>query len=237
MCDQRLWQPMLQTAAGQQLQQLMVIQHAAIWQQSDLSGMLATIAAPQAAHLVGFSMGGYLALSHMLAQSKTELQHVKSLVLIAANAAPLPAAEFQGRQQVLQWLNKHRYQGMSRKRLAEFVHPDKLNNPQVTEPILTMDRELGHDVLYTQLSHTSDRPSLQEQLVKIRCPVLLITGRDDRLVDMSQLEYMTTLLPDAQLLVLPDCGHMLPLEQPAVLASELLAFYQRLFLPAARSML
>ena len=224
---------MLQTAAGQQLQQLMAIQHAAIWQQSDLSGMLATIAAPQAAHLVGFSMGGYLALSHMLAQSSNErplaeLQQVKSLVLIAASAAPLPAAEFQGRQQVLQWLNKHRYQGMSRKRLAEFVHPNQLNNPHVTDPVVAMDRELGHDVLYTQLSQTSDRPSLLEQLTKIRCPVLLVAGRDDRLVALAQLQQMATLLPDAQLLVLPYCGHMLPLEQPVLLASELLAFYQRL---------
>jgi pimeloyl-ACP methyl ester carboxylesterase len=227
MCDQRLWQPMLHTAAGQQLQQLMAIQHAAIWQQSDLSGMLATIAAPQAAHLVGFSMGGYLALSHMLVQSKTELQHVKSLVLIAASAAPLPAAEFQRRQQILQWLNKHRYQGMSRKRLAEFVHSSQLQNPLVTEPLLAMDQELGHEVLQMQLSQTSLRPSLMDQLAQIHCPVLIIAGQDDRLVALAQLQQMAALIPDARLVVLPDSGHMLPLEQPAVIASELLAFYQR----------
>lgn len=242
MCDQRLWQPMLQTLAGQQLQQMMTVQHAAIWQQNDRSGMLATIAAPQAAHLVGFSMGGYLALSQALVQSSNEcplagLQQLKSLVLIAASAAPLPAAEFQARQQVVQWLSKHRYQGMSRKRLAEFVHPDQLNNPLVTAPILAMDRELGHDVLDTQLRHTSDRRSLLTQLAKIRCPVLLAAGRDDRLVDVVQLEQMATLLTDAQLLLLPDCGHMLPLEQPALLASELLAFYQRLSVPAVGSKL
>jgi pimeloyl-ACP methyl ester carboxylesterase len=205
----------------------MAIQHAAIWQQSDLSGMLATIAAPQAAHLVGFSMGGYLALSHMLVQSKTELQHVKSLVLIAASAAPLPAAEFQRRQQILQWLNKHRYQGMSRKRLAEFVHSSQLQNPLVTEPVLAMDQELGHEVLQMQLSQTSLRPSLMDQLAQIRCPVLIIAGQDDRLVALAQLQQMAALIPDARLVVLPDSGHMLPLEQPAVIASELLAFYQR----------
>lgn len=218
---------MLHTAAGQQLQQLMAIQHAAIWQQSDLSGMLATIAAPQAAHLVGFSMGGYLALSHMLVQSKTELQHVKSLVLIAASAAPLPAAEFQGRQQVLQWLSSHRYLGMSRKRLAEFVHPSQLQNPLVTEPLLAMDQELGHEVLQMQLSQTSLRPSLMDQLAQIRCPVLIIAGQDDRLVALAQLQQMAALIPDARLVVLPDSGHMLPLEQPAVIASELMTFYQR----------
>jgi len=232
MCDQRLWQPMLQTAAGQQLQQLMTMQHAAIWQQRDLSGMLATIAAPQAAHLIGFSMGGYLTLSHVLSQSsnerpQAELQQVKSLVLIGASAAPLPPAEFQGRQQVLQWLSRHRYQGMSRKRLAEFVHASQLQNPLVTEPLLAMDQELGHEVLQMQLSQTSLRPSLMDQLVQIRCPVLIIAGQDDRLVALVQLQQMAALIPNARLVVLPDSGHMLPLEQPAVIASELLAFYQR----------
>ena len=72
MCDQRLWQPMLQTPAGQQLQQHFNILHAAIWQEHSLSGMQASVAAPQAGHLIGFSMGGYLALSHVLAQALTE---------------------------------------------------------------------------------------------------------------------------------------------------------------------
>jgi len=219
---------MLQTAAGQQLQQIMAIQHAAIWQQTDLSGMLASIAALKAAHFIGFSMGGYLALSHLLAQAPSDLQQIKSLVLIAASAAPLPVAELQGRQQALQWLSRHRYQGMSRKRLAEFVHPTQLHNPLVTEPLLAMDRELGHQVLQMQLSQTSLRPSLMEQLPQIRCPVLIIAGQDDRLVALPQLQQMAALIPNARLLVLPDCGHMLPLEQPAVIAAELLAFYQRL---------
>ncbi|OBP13603.1 hypothetical protein A5320_16860 [Rheinheimera sp. SA_1] len=235
MCDQRLWQPMLQTAAGEQLQQQFAIQHAAIWQQTDLSGMVATIAAPQAAHLVGFSMGGYLVLSHLLGLSSaeplthppTKLQQVKSLVLIAASAGSLPAAEIQGRQQVLQWLSSHRYQGMSRKRLVEFVHSSQLQNPLVTEPLLAMDQELGHEVLQMQLSQTSLRPSLMDQLAQIRCPVLIIAGQDDRLVALAQLQQMAALIPDARLVVLPDSGHMLPLEQPAVIASELLAFYQR----------
>jgi len=236
LCDERLWQPMLQTTAGQQLQQSLLIAHAAIWQQQDLRGMLATLAAPDeiphaatyttpqaASHLVGFSLGGYLALSHLLLQP----DQVQTLVLIAASAAPLPVAELQSRQQVLQWLSRHRYQGMSRKRLAEFVHPTQLQNPLVTGPLLAMDRELGHQVLQMQLSQTSLRPSLMEQLPQIRCPVLIIAGQDDRLVALPQLQQMAALSPNARLLVLPDSGHMLPLEQPAVIAAELLAFYQR----------
>jgi pimeloyl-ACP methyl ester carboxylesterase len=233
MCDQRLWQPMLQTPAGQQLQQRFTLKDAAIWQQPDLTGMLETIAAPEATHLLGFSMGGYLALSHLLTRYSADMQQtsvplIKSLVLLAATAGALADGEVQQRQQILQWLQTQRYRGMSRKRLAEFIHPDQLDNPLVTEPVLAMDKALGHDVLWMQLSQTSARQSLLAQLQQVSCPVLIVGGRDDKLVATATLEQMAALIPNAELVLLPDCGHMLPLEQPEKLANALLAFYQRI---------
>ncbi|MBU2181113.1 MAG: alpha/beta hydrolase [Gammaproteobacteria bacterium] len=233
MCDQRLWQPMLQTQAGQQLQQLFTIKDAAIWQQLDFAGMMETIVAPNAAHLLGFSMGGYLALSHLLTRYSTDVQQtsappIKSLVLLAATAGALADDEVQQRQQILQWLQTERYRGMSRKRLAEFIHPDQLDNPLVTEPVLAMDKALGHDVLWMQLSQTSARQSLLMQLQQVSCPVLIVGGRDDKLVATATLEQMAALMPNTELVLLPDCGHMLPLEQPVLLANALLAFYQRI---------
>lgn len=222
LCDERLWQPMLQTVAGQQLQTLFTLQHAPIWQAQNRSLMLDAIAKTEAEHLVGFSMGGYLLLSHAL----TQAARIQSLVLIAASAGALTAEEQKLRQQTLAWLQNHRYQGMSRKRLSEFVHPSKLDNPAVTELILTMDQELGHEVLQNQLAQTSDRPSLLAELGRLRCPVLIIAAADDEKVPLAALKLMASSLPDARLVVLPDCGHMIPLEQPEQLASALLSFYQ-----------
>lgn len=226
LCDERLWLPMLQTASGQQLQQQFHLQHANIWQTQHRHLMLESIAKVEAEHLVGFSMGGYLLLSHALSTASTTPGQIKSLVLIAASAGALTTEEQKLRQQTLAWLQHHRYQGMSRKRLSEFVHRSQLNNPAVTEPILAMDQQLGHEVLQNQLSQTSDRPSLLAELGNLRCPILIIGAAEDKKVPLAALQQMAAACANARLVVLPDCGHMIPLEQPAQLARVLQSFYQ-----------
>ncbi len=229
LCDERLWLPMLQTAAGQQLQQNFQLQHANIWQAQNSALMLESIHQAEAEHLVGFSLGGYLLLLFLLSQpgSVAATKQIKSLVLIATSAGALTAEEQKIRQQTLSWLQHHQYQGMSQKRLSEFVHASKLNDPAVTDLMLKMDRELGHPVLLNQLAQTSERPSLLDQLYQIQCPVLIIGAADDQKVPLAALEQMAKRLPDARLVVLPDCGHMLPLEQPEQLALLLSSFYQQ----------
>lgn len=228
LCDERLWLPMLSTTAGQQLQTTFEVQHANIWQAQHRALMLDAIAKAEAEHLVGFSLGGYLLLLYAISAAATKPKHIKSLVLIACSAGALTAEEQKMRQQTLNWLQHHRYQGMSQKRLSEFVHRSQLNNPAVTTPILAMDKELGHQVLLNQLTQTSNRPSLLDALDQIQCPVLIIGAADDQKVPLAALEQMAAACKDATLEVLPHCGHMLPLEQPEQLALLLQDFYQRL---------
>ena len=227
LCDERLWVPMLQTSAGQQLQTTFEMRHANIWQAQNHSLMLDAIAKTDAEHLVGFSLGGYLLLTHLLSLTTEKASQIKSLVLIAASAGALTAKEQKIRQQTLSWLQHHQYQGMSQKRLSEFVHPSKLNDPAVTKLILQMDKELGHPVLLNQLSQTSHRRSLLDKLHHIQCPVLIIGAAEDQKVPLAALDQMAKSLPDARLALLPHCGHMLPLEQPEQLALLLSAFYQQ----------
>ena len=227
LCDERLWQPMLSTTAGQQLQTIFAVQHANIWQAQNRSLMLDAIATADAEHLVGFSLGGYLLLSHLLSLTPEKASQIKSLVLIAASASALTAEEQKIRQQTLVWLQHHQYQGMSQKRLSEFVHPSRRNDPAVTELILKMDQQLGHKVLQSQLSQTSDRPSLLAELGNLRCPVLIIGAADDQKVPLAALQQMVAACANARLVVLSDCGHMIPLEQPAQLAGVLWSFYQQ----------
>jgi pimeloyl-ACP methyl ester carboxylesterase len=44
--------------------------------------------------------------------------------------------------------------------------------------------------------------------------VLILHGADDALIPVSEAETMQTLIPGAQLQVLPQAGHLLNLEQP-----------------------
>lgn len=56
----------------------------------------------------------------------------------------------------------------------------------------------------------------------IRCPVTLLHGAQSRTVSRTGLDAMTRALPNAQLLIIPDAGHTLPLTHPTLALRHLL---------------
>ena len=65
---------------------------------------------------------------------------------------------------------------------------------------------------------------LEPLLGDIRQPVLIIWGEFDRVLDVSSIEVMKPLMPQAQVIVMPDTGHVPMLERPAATAAHYLKF-------------
>jgi pimeloyl-ACP methyl ester carboxylesterase len=59
-----------------------------------------------------------------------------------------------------------------------------------------------------EMVRASQSHDLAERLAEIRMPCLVITGDDDRIVPMEQSIRLADELPDAELVVIPDCGHI-----------------------------
>ncbi|MFQ5513257.1 MAG: alpha/beta fold hydrolase [Myxococcota bacterium] len=57
-------------------------------------------------------------------------------------------------------------------------------------------------------------PRLESLLPRVRARTLCLWGEKDRVVPPVYGEKFARLIPDARLEILPDCGHMLPLERP-----------------------
>jgi pimeloyl-ACP methyl ester carboxylesterase len=53
-----------------------------------------------------------------------------------------------------------------------------------------------------------------KMLPQVRTPVLLIHGAKDKLVPVSSVKRAAKVLPEARLLLLPECGHWIPRECP-----------------------
>ena len=49
----------------------------------------------------------------------------------------------------------------------------------------------------------------------IRCPTLVIAGREDALMPLEWLEELAAGIPGAHLEIIDQCGHMAALESPA----------------------
>jgi pimeloyl-ACP methyl ester carboxylesterase len=65
---------------------------------------------------------------------------------------------------------------------------------------------------------------VMESIGKIRVPTLVICGKDDQLTPARYSQYLADQLPKAQLMIIPEAGHMVMLEQPQAVATELSAF-------------
>ena len=67
------------------------------------------------------------------------------------------------------------------------------------------------------------RPFLKD----VRCPTLVVAGREDQLMPVEVLKELADGMPGARLTVIEDCGHMAALEQPARVLEAFFAWLER----------
>jgi len=67
----------------------------------------------------------------------------------------------------------------------------------------------------------------RELLPRIAVPTLVLAGADDRTAPASVMQRMAHLIPGAEHAVLPDCGHLGPMDQPDEFNQALRSFLER----------
>jgi 3-oxoadipate enol-lactonase/4-carboxymuconolactone decarboxylase len=68
---------------------------------------------------------------------------------------------------------------------------------------------------------------LREELRGFTKPTLILSGAKDRTTPAASAHELVALLPHCDEVVLPDCAHMMPYEQPDAFTAALLAFLER----------
>ncbi|MGB1581444.1 MAG: alpha/beta fold hydrolase, partial [Nevskiales bacterium] len=68
---------------------------------------------------------------------------------------------------------------------------------------------------------------LEQQLAEIKTPTLILWGRYDRLLDVSAVDVMRPLLPQAEVVIMEDTGHVPMIERPALTAQHYMAFIDK----------
>jgi pimeloyl-ACP methyl ester carboxylesterase len=73
--------------------------------------------------------------------------------------------------------------------------------------------------------------NLLEQVAAIRCPTLWLRGAESKLVKQAEMERAVRIAQEsgtsAELIVIPNAGHILPLEQPEQANAAVLDFFQK----------
>ena len=70
--------------------------------------------------------------------------------------------------------------------------------------------------------------NLESYLPQIRCPVLMIQGEQDEYGTTAQLDAIRARVPQAEVLLLPDCGHSPDRDHPEIVLGRMTAFIAEL---------
>lgn len=173
------------------------------------------------AFVVAFSMGAYAAMHFAVSHPK----RIQKMIVIAASANGLSATELQLRKNTIDFLEKHKYKGISTARALQFLHPKNHQNNELIQVIKDMDADLGKEVLIRQLKATSLRIDLTQKLQQVQTRIHVIAATEDALVKIDDVKHTQQNIPKATITVLKNCGHMIPLEMPNLVRESMLRFF------------
>lgn len=211
-CNARLWSELSSGLSDYQLVHLPI---PLAEQPEQLAEQLALAIPTQQVALLGFSAGAYLAT--LVASLYPE--KVARLMLVSNSPCPLSESEFAVRQQNLLLIERFGYKGMSQKKAETLIDPCRHNAAEAQQfinIIRQMDTELGKDVLTAQWRSTSVRRDLKNELLNTKQPLCFVYSADDPLINRLWMQDFAQ-HNRAVIYAVEGSGHMLPLEQPALL--------------------
>jgi pimeloyl-ACP methyl ester carboxylesterase len=113
-----------------------------------------------------------------------------------------------------------------RRVFESLIHDDALITDELLAELEAVRDGAPDHVEASQKSVTVQHSNLS-QLNEITVPTLIIHGRFDRMVPCEQGLMLLNYIPSSDLVVLNNCGHWPPFEQPDEWASHVLAFLAR----------
>ncbi len=178
--------------------------------------------APSRFTLIGHSMGGRIALEIM----RQAPERVTALALLDTGHKPKPAGEAgetekAGRYALLDVAKTQGMRAMGWQWVQGMVHASRLKDEVLVGAILDMIARKTPEIFAAQIKALLDRPDAVPVLRAIRCPTLVMCGRDDKWSTLAQHEEIAALTPGSKLAVIENAGHMATMEQPEAVTTAL----------------
>ncbi len=153
--------------------------------------------------VVGSSMGGWIAMEMAVRNTS----RIKSLTLASPAGISAPGIEpadifLMPPEELVR--NLFHDQRLAEQRLAEPMTLEALD-------IVLKNRHTTARLAWEPRLHD---PFLPEWLHRIDVPVKIVWGREDRILPVGFVEHYKKLIPHAEVVILPECGHLPHAEKP-----------------------
>ena len=167
--------------------------------------------------VAGFSMGGYV-IFEMMRRAPERISRIALIDTSARADTPERSAE---RRRAIERAATGAYEAVVDEALPLLVHPDRLGDDALMDALRAMASRVGPRAFTRQQKIIMSRPDSRGGLDGIRCPSLVICGRQDALTPPALSEEIAAGIPDARLVLIDECGHYAPLERPFTLTALL----------------
>jgi pimeloyl-ACP methyl ester carboxylesterase len=168
--------------------------------------------------VIGHSMGARVALEMMRAAP----ERIARLALLDTGIHPVREGEEANRQILVDLAFKDGMAALADRWLQPMVHEARVHDRSLMEPLKAMVMRATPEQHQRQIRALLNRPDPRALLPTIRCPVLVMVGRQDRWSPPAQHQEIAALIPNAELVVIEDSGHMSTVEQPDQVSRALL---------------
>lgn len=168
--------------------------------------------------VIGHSMGARAAME----MARLAPERVERLALIDTGIHPRREGEEANRQVLVDLAFAQGMSALADRWLPPMVHEDRVNDRELMDPLKAMVLRATPEQHQRQIRALLDRPDARAYLSGIACPTLVMVGRQDRWSPLAQHEEIAAALPNAELVVIEDSGHMSLVEQPEQVSQALL---------------
>jgi 3-oxoadipate enol-lactonase len=171
--------------------------------------------------LVGFSMGGYIAWQFVRKYRERLRALVQCDTRAAADTEETSAGRIKMADNVAEW---------GAVRVAEMMGPKLFSaraletNPELMAEVRRVVKDTSPAAIAAAQRGMAARPDVTALLPKIEVPTLVLVGDADAISSPDEMQTIAAAIPNADLVVIPNSGHMTTMENPALVNEALIRF-------------
>jgi pimeloyl-ACP methyl ester carboxylesterase len=212
LCDDRLWQAAVRDLAVK-------VSVADLTRDDGLAAMADRLLAhaPPRFALAGLSMGGYLAMEIL----RRAPERVARLALLDTTPHADRPEQTERRRDAIALVRAGRFETVVATLPPSLLGPMAQADPRLAGLVRDMARAIGPDAFIRQQKAIMGRRESWDLLPLITCPTLVLCGACDGLTPPDLHRAIAAAIPGSRLAVVPEAGHLSPLERPGPVGAAL----------------
>ncbi len=161
----------------------------------------------------GLSMGGYVAMELV----RQFPRRISGLILTATRAAPDSEEARSGRNAAISKIKQKGLDVFVDEMLPNLFAPQNFDpESEIVAYVREMMMQTSPEGAIAALRGMKERADSRPLLSSIEVPTIIIHGEDDQIVPLAEAQEMYAAMPDSNLFIVENAGHLPPMEQPDV---------------------